>query len=1727
MELNRETLNKELNIEPITKEKDIPNRNINPAVSRVGDDIRRMAEVKLATPSFRHSNLPGTNFLNSLHSLKIPNKIQTTKYDVGKEAFVELSNNKMIPRFESYVPGMNNEEFLAQTQSTGEKWANGLTKFVTKTGVNVLGGTVGVVEGLINGVAKGSLSAVYNSDFNKYLDDLNTKLDYNLPNYYREQEKNLNFFQKLGTSNFWANDFLGGLSFMTGTIISEGLWAYATGGGSLIARGLKGGLTRGISKKLGAEEAMAAMNSVKSTGKEMLVGAAKNNFNTLRRASMQSKNIVEGLNTARFLYTSAGFEGGVEARHYMKETTDEWESNFERQNGRKPTPEEQVAFSNSLTNAANGLFAANIALVGSSNLAVLGRMFLNKAPTKAISNSFFKKNLLGIGYTKAKDGGIKAIEATKFQKAFGRAYNIGKAPFMEGFVEEGGQAVMSTAANKYVLSAYDKNNVGDGLSLYEALGEGLSYAYGTKEGWTEVGLGALIGILGGGFATKFQFNDVSQAREQMKQGVEYVNEFTRDNLVENLKFGARMRQTSMDAAEARAQGNMTNEQMSDDTAMIALAERAYHFQNAKETITDFEAAIDLIDSNELQKEYGFTAEEVDNWKSEKKAQFRETIEEHTQNLQLAEAIVGDTPIAGLEDLEGVGKAGVTDLKGAIAYTLTMGKKADEFAQSIANQIKLTVAGELSVEGNIDAVTVNEVLRKVDADKSKAYNAKKKQLDNTRYKLDKLTKSKIEVETYAASLKDVDARQRATAEAARLQQEIIELQGEEARLSAEKSLAFEAMNIPQLTEEVITEDMLDDQVKKVDDLKTTIDKIMVPDPRRGELLKKLHLEYNRAVGNTRAFDKLIKSLIDPKTKVATLSGWLGNIVNKRKGVEGNTAQMFINIIENYQSEVGYGGALWKQREALEKEKVVNELIRLNPNLNREDLKDKSLTDLIAQLKTVGQEETNDPTKVEPEDVTKESVGDISTEAPLQNVKNTIASLKARIKDLIQRNAYTSLVYEGSAFDFEGSKPKQEDLDRYSELLKKFTGKRINVLLKNPFNPKNPRGLTEEETKELQDLNSKLNNWKILAGLKDANNDSVADMLQLINQLETDYELTPTKVEIPTAELPTSDEVEGKSSPDPLNTIVSPDIVMAKKHKKDNVYKFSHIKPANLTRLFPGSKLYLLKGEKKVNVNTMKKKTLDQAQLEKGNKFVLTLPDGTDLTFTVVERQRLSVSTEALEQAIANSEDTKIIPFGESNYMPVFVKNGEEYIPLAGDFIEESINDNEIITLDSQRMYELPDGTPLRTVINLNETYNAKLIQDYKDGKITKTELINNIKIYVSPEGSVNKPVGFLRAIVEESTSNKDTFARLHFIREQAVEKALESKTPRVEVGITIPLRTALIGSPNMNVKTEGNQVIASGVSITQEALDMVDDYGYVLNGRVYTKNGTDLDNSSGITIFATSVSNRAANRNKKIPVIVFKFKGKNVVFPVSLKDRGGNKGAEVMAILSNQNDSDLAKIVKLNEMLLDNNIDPRRFNITSLEDPAVMEVFNIFNRTDENSEFKDIENVEDWLDPAHNKTTLLNSVEVAIDITDTPFHAPKGILDFKGMQLPTEKELKAQMIDKLDSLAKRVNSEFARKNPFAEMTDNWEFYDAFEERGIEKNANNFVMKSRNAYILIDSFGRGIRIPKTVREVLGDDLIDEIRNEINKFDILKQGLRPNLSFLNLEAEETIKEEENKCN
>ncbi len=181
----------------------------------------------------------GDFFVNfgEINNRGVDNRIQTFDNTTPfLDVYQPLNSGEVVAKYDTFTPGIDNNEYLAQNQSGWEQTVNGLEKAGANIGSVVLGNTAGFVYGLADWAKTGNFSSVYDNSFSKTLDDWNTKLNYQLPNYYTKQEKEAGFLGSLSSANFWANDVMNGLSFTIGTIASEAIWAYATGGASLAVK---------------------------------------------------------------------------------------------------------------------------------------------------------------------------------------------------------------------------------------------------------------------------------------------------------------------------------------------------------------------------------------------------------------------------------------------------------------------------------------------------------------------------------------------------------------------------------------------------------------------------------------------------------------------------------------------------------------------------------------------------------------------------------------------------------------------------------------------------------------------------------------------------------------------------------------------------------------------------------------------------------------------------------------------------------------------------------------------------------------------------------------------------------------------------------------------------------------------------------------------------------------------------------------------------------------------------------------------------------------------------------------------------------------------------------------------------------------------------------------------------------------------------------------------------
>ena len=402
------------------------------------------------------------------------------------------------------LEGQDIYDMRAKGQSGGEKFRYGITKLAGKTATAVVGGVGMLAHGLPNmiynlgaeaidpeGTEGGygdAFRSIFENDFQRGLDGINEWMDEKLPHYYSKEEQEMGVWQSMGTANFWLNDFVNGLSFVAGAVLTE----IATGG--LITAAMPVRATQFLN---GISRANQIKRAAEATGVVSKFSKA---------GTMQ--NIVNATTVGRRLVTGAGYESGVEARHHYDQTMDAlleaWKDSPEGQARIKelgpraqPTQEEMGKMHNLATQSTNGVFVGNLALVGAGNLIAFPRIF----------GAGYNMNRQSIGRVikNASDDVAQRYSAayksfTKGEEIASGAYSLLKVPLYEGWVEEGGQAWMDIGGRKSSLDFYSANKNPNNMEAIGGMIEGMydtfAETYGDKHVRKEIALGMILGAIG-------------------------------------------------------------------------------------------------------------------------------------------------------------------------------------------------------------------------------------------------------------------------------------------------------------------------------------------------------------------------------------------------------------------------------------------------------------------------------------------------------------------------------------------------------------------------------------------------------------------------------------------------------------------------------------------------------------------------------------------------------------------------------------------------------------------------------------------------------------------------------------------------------------------------------------------------------------------------------------------------------------------------------------------------------------------------------------------------------------------------------------------------------------------------------------------------------------------------------------------------------------------------------
>lgn len=601
----------------------IPDRDLPPVLDPYSASERSKSQIP--SLSERIKNTVKTNYYDDMkHMSPLGYMASDQSYKgrfnlTGPEISLEdsryrLSSGTWIPKYESYIPGVDNDTRLSRSQGRTEKWMRGLGKLVGKTALYGLGGVIQSFYSIYAGVSRGNFNAVFDNDFTRWLDDQDKKMDYGLAHYYNREERDMNFLQSMTTANFWSNDFLSGLAFIAGAMLSSAVYPGA-GLMNLARMGARVGV------------ALARIGKAASDTKKA--------FGVYLRAARTGQRIGKGLDTLAFLGTSTSWEASVEARSMLMEAEENFRQSYRNAYGREVPYGELMRFRADNANAANAVFAANVGILSLSHIAMFGDMFgMNLGVDK-----FIKRNIFGVGAERMDNGMLRTITPKKWQKVAGNTFNIIKRPVSEGLYEEGLQGVASKSAEDWVESRYNPMAIRQNIGYMEAIKNGFKETYGSNQGWKEIGIGMIIGSIMGG-KTFGGIKEWSQDMSRNKGMVEAYN--TNAGALTTAAVRAIRGSMALNAqlsgidTSYESDGRIINKDFSD--AVFNRLRYDSEMGMLDDTKENFRTVVESIPNSDIASDMNMTDEQVNEYKADLVNEFNKKVDNFTMANRFADSL---------------------------------------------------------------------------------------------------------------------------------------------------------------------------------------------------------------------------------------------------------------------------------------------------------------------------------------------------------------------------------------------------------------------------------------------------------------------------------------------------------------------------------------------------------------------------------------------------------------------------------------------------------------------------------------------------------------------------------------------------------------------------------------------------------------------------------------------------------------------------------------------------------------------------------------------------------------------------------------------------------------------------------------------------------------------------------------------------------------------------------
>lgn len=1477
-------------------------------------------------------------------------------------------------KYPNYIPGINNEDYYARRQSGWSKFWNGVGKFALKSALYGAQGVVSLPDKLINMASEGSYKAALNTNMDKFVGDLDQQIDMLLPHYYEKEVEDYNFGQKLfkDTGNFLWNDVLGnGMSFTVGAMIS----AYMTGG---LGVGSLGNIGAKLGGRIGAK---LAARQAANRG----IGSLKSVFNDyVRKGVATGRNVGEAAKTMTLLATSAGFESSVEANSFMKQSESDFKDYYRKIYGRDPNAEEMAVFRNSNADVGSAIFAANMGIVGLSNWLLFGKYIGLGGKAIPGLEKKLNKHLFGLGTEVAKPGemAIKITNPNIGQKIAGNVFNIMKRPVSEGLWEEGSQGAVQNTAEEYVKSRYDNVAMNGAVDVLDAISEGFKKQYTSKEGWTEIGIGAIIGSLFGMREGFFGVKEYSNSQILLERQVnEYnkassnLNTAALNTLKKSMSLGPQVRSDAQSMTGKELDDAMF-EKMSIDNQMGTLEDSAENFRQM----------VDMMPISEIAEANGMSLEEAKKYKDSIIDNYNNRLSDFRSAQGFAEDLIGDDS--------------KIEFRKYVARNAFLGLQSESRMKDIASVIE-TLSGQPRVA---DALSTFSRLSGRARERAMA-------IRGIRSRIEEL---ESEIEDLATRPRNVDGKDPQAESIQRKTKELEDLRTNyNNSLSELSTLIGKEFSIEELvskTESVLSSPLSPissrDAIEAYDTLVAFDDYFNVKSRQekkftaKDKAMRSLVNEYRRSLMDYRNMNNFLSKMLDKRFLAEENRGF-----SKALSSLWSTPYKEDDKVPDFAEPNKVG--------EYDTDEVVDQAVSEGKISEDEAWTIKAFMHALDKVREDRMKEVEDNIKESP---LTESVSDEDYEAAMDNPIMVPVVRQSIIDKLYTGNTDLLTAREKDVYD----KYKQ-DFDDYVSSLGDSPVNLIKSLSEKADRLTSPRSVYEEnkaiidmaksnlEPDQRKELDDAISSYVDIMNRRDkgekVDEDKLADSvftIEDLGQVGNITDLLPyieqnriidkgrisestlsnfgeddANIDSLVNELDESDNTPGAN----IDSAQNPETLMVRRISNDGNERYE-IAGLRADKFISSIKsLAPIQISSETNANGTK-------------RYSLNIGGETATIIELPYHARWSIDKESA-RVLNRYTDVSIQDVGNSYSLVYKRLDSDELVPYRTGV---GFGENEVDKIDQEALSSLKKGDKVNLEIDVNDTYNQSLFAEYNDAvqsgdkkriESAENKLVSNMVIKVM---SGNRFV----SVVKADTGGIDGISK---IRRTAFNKWKKDAGRSATIGVgTHVVAQTLPGRPVFNMKVNGQgygQV--ENLPITEKGAEKISDVGYVLNGKVVLKNGSKY---TGFP-FAYSILNDKGNnyKNVRVPVVVIKGKnGLNYLFPVSLRSVESEEGRKWMSfidMLLESGDSELLQmgqddIQDLNAYLTKLGLDPASYQVSYLNP-----ISGLRKAREAIEKLSTVPDVVKWVEDGSRsvKDIVTSEVESGIDFEGEMFVAPKIRIQF--------------------------------------------------------------------------------------------------------------------------------------